>query len=173
MLASDLLQAIVTAYRLAVPKQFEPIHDGSNQVYKFNYPSGSAHTPLAIKVSSLSAQCNITSKTTEWFTLQRLQSLFPFAPTIISPDTINPDVAPEQTQGFDWGLLWRQQKIVSVYPWITSVPYCERKQQLSQAGKSVAQLQIALHAVSRSASNFGSIEPSIVSHQPRPTGAGR
>lgn len=145
MIDNSLLQTILSAYDLDKPKQIEKIHNGTNRVYRFDYPVGSPHQQLAVKISTLSSERSIASKHVEKLILGNIR---PQVPRI--PDLLAPNNRPAQSKRYSWGLLWNNATLISVYQWVPSQPYRGLEQQLTQTGKSFAKLQQALNSTNYS-----------------------
>ena len=139
---SNLLHTILCAYDLEQPTSIEQIHNGTNQVYRFDYPAGSPYQKLAVKISTLGSERSISSKQAEIFLLDRIRPKFPCVPKLITPNTES-----THTTNYPWGLLWNNAFLISVYHWVPSVPYRGLDQQLTHVGNSFVKLQKALSLV--------------------------
>jgi Ser/Thr protein kinase RdoA (MazF antagonist) len=142
MLHSNLLHTILCAYDLEQPTSIKQIHNGTNQVYRFDYPAGSPYQKLAVKISTLGSERSISSKQAEIFLLDRIRPKFPCVPKLITPNTES-----THTTNYPWGLLWNNAFLISVYHWVPSVPYRGLDQQLIHVGKSFVALQKTLSLV--------------------------
>jgi Phosphotransferase enzyme family len=142
MIAADLLRALLHAYQLPPPTAIQQIHNGTNRVYRFDWHPAATHPSLAIKLSTRIGHDSPRAKQHEKQLLDTLGTRLN-----ILPRQLSPQAEADDSQRFDWGMLYQQHTLATCFEWISAQPYRGLGQQLSMAGQGFARLQTELQHI--------------------------